>query len=166
MKCAGRGDYTAPHRAAAAEMPVRRGLRRCTNPLAEAAKGKQRKRLGPTEASGLERQVPRKRDANIDWLSNVYGADMRVGAPGQFSILGAAGERPFRAAMRQRDLSTGGYHPLLKLARTIADRPAARTSKPHIWQTSCIIGRRCRKAAVHNPGSAVTTSYFYQRCGE
>jgi magnesium chelatase family protein len=51
----------------------------------------------------------------------VCNADMRVGEIRQFCKLQNEGQSLMRAAMTQLNLSARAYHPILKLARTIAD---------------------------------------------
>ncbi len=52
----------------------------------------------------------------------ICNTDMRVGEVRQFCKLDEAGEGLMRAAMGQMNLTARGYHRVLKLARTIADR--------------------------------------------
>jgi magnesium chelatase family protein len=67
------------------------------------------------------RDIQRQRFADVDSLSIVCNADMRVAEIRQFCKLDEAGESLVRAAMGQMNLSARGYHRVLKLARTIAD---------------------------------------------
>ncbi len=73
----------------------------------EAARGRQRQRFAKSRESNSRSSDPRV--STLDSSGIVCNADMRVG------------ESLVRAAMGQMNLSSRGYHRVLKLARTIAD---------------------------------------------
>ncbi len=87
----------------------------------EAARQRQRERFSNGRESGVGNRNSNSRKSNIDSLSIVCNADMRVAEIRQFCKLDEAGESLIRAAMGQMNLSARGYHRVLKLARTIAD---------------------------------------------
>jgi magnesium chelatase family protein len=73
----------------------------------------------------------------------ICNADMRVGEIRQFCKLPEDGQRLMRAAMSQLNLSARAHHRTrsVKLARTIADLAAVKTSNPRTWRRLCNIVR-------------------------
>jgi magnesium chelatase family protein len=67
------------------------------------------------------RNIQLKRFSNNGSSDIVCNANMRIGEIRKFCKLHDEGQSLMRAAMTQLNLSARAYHPILKLARTIAD---------------------------------------------